>query len=302
MIGPPVNNLAVGRYESGSIYDRQKDIHDVALKQNKSPGNRNSGITVVDGEPYIFWNPYRRFYANKWLAKPKSFTYSGEGNVGDMRETGGNATLLNCEKNQAPVNMFYKVAPQESRWKYLGEYLVVSHRWGASPGSDGSWRRDLRFDFERADDAAVVPTDVPEIPLKPAPHPPSEDEAWEALQRNSLYDDVNRKKRDVASRQKRVSDPLKTQYVLARVKLFGGSCELCAEAPPWVDDAGEPHYQAHHIDPDIDQVDWIAGLCGTCHDRMHHGADRADLAPQLRKAILKRHENLGRPPHHPHSP
>jgi hypothetical protein len=53
---------------------------------------------------------------------------------------------------------------------------------------------------------------------------------------------------------KRLSGPLKTDYVVQRAIEFGGSCEPCDVPAGWARDDGRPHFQAHHIDADIDVV------------------------------------------------
>jgi hypothetical protein len=83
--------------------------------------------------------------------------------------------------------------------------------------------------------------------------------------------------------------------VLARVQRFGGACELCCTKPEWTTVDGLPHYQAHHLSADIDAVDWIAGVCGTCHDRLHHSVDREEATIRLRKVVADRHKVLGHP-------
>jgi hypothetical protein len=264
------------------------------VKRDSPPGNRTAGIQVVGNSLCVFWNPFKRLYANQWLDEPREFTYSGEGSLGDQTETGGNLRLIEHEAEGAPVLVFMKVKRDGSAWLHLGQYRVVEHWWGDSQDADGKWRRDLRFRFEAVTQPGPVVTEkLPDLPPAPPPPAPSEADLWEALERRGETG-----QRRLGSRRhtnKRLSDPLKTHYVIQRAIDFGGACELCDNQLGWVGDDGRPHFQAHHIDADIDLVDWIAALCGTCHDRVHHSTDRSELAEELLAKVQARQEHLGRP-------
>ncbi|MGY2079894.1 hypothetical protein [Modestobacter sp. SYSU DS0657] len=290
---PQAPDMANRGYVVGRIYDRG-ELHEAARAAGLPSGNRTSGITVVGEDLCVFWNPFKGLYANQWLDEPREFTYSGEGSTGDQTETGGNARLIEHEQDERPVLVFLKTRRDGSAWLHLGPYLVSEHARGDSRDTDGDWRRDLRFRFTAlADVPGTVPAQLPDLPTAPPPPAPTEGELWEALQRRNETGERRRATR--IQRNKRVSDPLKTDYVIQRAIDFGGACELCGQHPGWVGDDGRPHYQAHHIDPDIDLVDWIAALCGTCHDRMHHATDRVEAAIGLLGTVQKRQRELGRP-------
>ncbi|MGR7026364.1 hypothetical protein [Geodermatophilus sp. URMC 62] len=157
-------------YEVGRIYDRGS-IHDAAKSAGLPSGNRQTGISMVGRDLCIFWNPHKGLYANRWLAEPREFTYSGEGSVGDQREEGGNLWLLEREGSGQPVRLFVKTRSQGSAWMYMGAYLVAEHSWGSSQGVDGKWRRDLRFRFELP--SAQVSHRPPRIPTPPSIAPPA---------------------------------------------------------------------------------------------------------------------------------
>ena len=71
----------MSRFVTNAAYDRQK-LHRDAAADGLKPGNANAGIVQVGGELCIFWNPYRKFYANRWVNEPREFVYSGEGSTG----------------------------------------------------------------------------------------------------------------------------------------------------------------------------------------------------------------------------
>lgn len=284
------------RFEIDRVYDRKTEIH--GPFKGAGSGNETAGITKVGGAQCVFWNPYRKLYSNRWIEEPKEFIYSGEGNLGDMQEAlSTNADLIRCEEDGTPVCVFYKVANGGSRWKHLGEFRVVRHGPGSSKDRSGNWRRDLRFQFRMSVESdADRLTKIPRVRPSEPPRLPTEEELWEILARSPSSKTTARKRRTYTSRGKRAQDPLKTMYVLSRVTALGGACELCQINPEWVASDGLPHYQAHHLNPDIDAVDWIAGICGTCHDRLHHSTDRVEVARGLREFIAQRHSALGHAP------
>lgn len=282
-----------GPITPGGVYDRDL-IHEVARRAGLPPGNRMSGITVVGGQLSIFWNPYKALYANRWIDEPTEFTYSGEGSIGDQDEsTGGNKALIEHEASGEAVSVFIKTRRDGSAWRAMGPFLVAGHTRGVSDGQDGIPRSDLRFRFVAQDRSAIPALDLPAVPTPSAPRQPSENELWAALERAGQTGD--RKRATVTSRNRRVSDPLKTAYVLERAHRYGGACELCGQHPGWVGEDGRVHLQAHHIDADIDLVDWIAALCGTCHDRMHHDRHRSVLPTELLATVRSRQALAGRP-------
>ncbi|MEU4420623.1 hypothetical protein AB0F81_08355 [Actinoplanes sp. NPDC024001] len=270
-------------YVANKVYNRA-EIHAAAKQAGLKPGNDTAGITVVGTELCVFWNPYRGLYANRWIKEPDEFIYSGEGSSGPMRDTAGNRRLKDCHGDGTPVPVFYKVQKTGSHWLCLGEFTVMEVIAGVSRGTDKVLRDDIRFRFQRIAQEEISQP-LPDLPEPSPPPAPTEDELWALVEARAKKTAGKRKRATKTSRDRRVSDPLLTAYVIQRAIDNGGTCELCGVEPGWFDDFGRPHFQAHHIDPDIDLVDWIAAVCGTCHDRLHHGSDRLDRAVGLRATV-----------------
>jgi hypothetical protein len=279
-------------YVANKIYDRA-EIHAAAKTAGRAPGNDTSGITIVGGDLCIFWNPFRGLYVNRWIKEPEEFIYSGEGSVGDMRDWKGNRQLKERYADGTPVHVFYKVQRTGSRWLYLGDFMVVDIDNGVSRDTKKALRVDIRFHF-RGDTQDVVPQILPSIPETPPPPPPSEEELWALVASQAAATSGERKRATRTSRNRRVSNPRLTAYVLQRAIDHGGACESCGVVQDWTDDFGRPHFQAHHIKPDVDLVDWIGAVCGTCHDRLHHGRDREEQAAKLRQTVRERQLSAGR--------
>src|SRR5262249_44926962 len=64
------------------------------------------------------------------------------------------------------------------------------------------------------------------------------------------------------------------RYVLARA---AGICEACNEPAPFARPDGTPYLEPHHTrrlsDGGPDHPQFVAGICPTCHRRIHYGRD-----------------------------
>ncbi len=75
-------------------------------------------------------------------------------------------------------------------------------------------------------------------------------------------------------------------WVLERA---AGVCEFCKGAAPFLDTAGEPFLEVHHVvtlaDSGPDTVDNAVGLCPNCHRRLHLASDRKALVETLYQRV-----------------
>ncbi|GIF25164.1 hypothetical protein BJ973_007417 [Actinoplanes tereljensis] len=279
-------------YIPNKIYNRG-EIHAAAKDAGGPPGNDTAGITVVGDDQCVFWNPFRPLYANRWIEEPDEFIYSGEGSVGPMQYVRGNLQLRDCHDSGRPVLVFYKVQRTGSHWLHLGSFTVADIYTDLSLDTKKVLRQDIRFHFLRNANDVISPP-LPKIAPAAPPAPRTEAELWELASTHTAAADGKRKRETITSRNRRVSNPALTAYVVQRAIDNGGACESCGVVPDWTDVFGRPHFQAHHIDPDIDRVDWIGAICGTCHDRLHHGRDREQRAQSLRETVRARQLAIGR--------
>lgn len=83
-------------------------------------------------------------------------------------------------------------------------------------------------------------------------------------------------------------------WVLARA---GSRCELCGERAPFVDRAGRPFLEVHHMlrladgGPDIPKN--TAAVCPNCHRALHHAADRDDRTARLALVVREAERMTG---------
>ena len=84
-------------------------------------------------------------------------------------------------------------------------------------------------------------------------------------------------------------DPSVKAWVLQQAK---GMCELCGNDAPFVDEAGFPFLEVHHVVPLAEGGDDVVAnavaLCPNCHRRCHHGSDRNIVTARLTKTITMR--------------
>jgi 5-methylcytosine-specific restriction protein A len=132
------------------VYNRRKDIHAVY------GGNRQSGICPSSKFPYIFIfsgkSGKQHGYEDGW-DNPNVFTYTGEGQSGDMGFTRGNLALRDHKNNGKRVFLFEFV---KSRFvKFKSEVEVFDFDYFETPDTSGNKRIGIKFFFKRK--GAYVP-------------------------------------------------------------------------------------------------------------------------------------------------
>lgn len=128
----------------GQIYNRRNDIHKVY------GGNWQSGISPSGTYPYIFIftgaSGKKHGYEDGW-DNADVFTYTGEGQTGDMRFTKGNLALLQHVKNGKRVFLFEFHA--KGSVKYISEVEYHDVDYFETPDTDGNMRIGIKFFFKR---------------------------------------------------------------------------------------------------------------------------------------------------------
>jgi 5-methylcytosine-specific restriction protein A len=81
-------------------------------------------------------------------------------------------------------------------------------------------------------------------------------------------------------------DPAVKAWTLQNAK---GRCECCNTSAPFVDAAGMPYLEVHHVLPlaegGADTVSNAVAVCPNCHRALHYGQAKAELAQQLRQRL-----------------
>ncbi len=132
------------------IYNRRADIH--ALYG----GNWQSGICPSANHPYIFIfsgkSGHQHGYKDGW-DNPSVFTYTGEGQAGDMKFTKGNLALRDHLQNRKRVFLFE--GQNKGFVKFISEVEYFDADYFETPDTKGETRIGIKFFFKRK--GAYVP-------------------------------------------------------------------------------------------------------------------------------------------------
>lgn len=121
---------------------RRSEIHD------RFGGNRQSGISPSSNFPYIFIfsgsQGQQHGYKDGWTS-PSVFSYSGEGQSGDMKFTKGNLALRDHVRNGKRVFLFEYV--QKGLVKFNSELLLLDTGYFETFDSERKLRQGIKFFF-----------------------------------------------------------------------------------------------------------------------------------------------------------
>jgi 5-methylcytosine-specific restriction protein A len=126
------------------IYNRQRDIHDIYK------GNRQGGISHSAEFPFIFIfsgiSGHQHGYEDGW-DNPNIFSYTGEGQVGDMRFIRGNLALRDHVQNGKRVFLFE--GDGRGNAKFICEVEVIDVDYFQAKDRVGNVREAIKFFFKR---------------------------------------------------------------------------------------------------------------------------------------------------------
>jgi len=254
-------------FELEALYHRVRDIH------QRYGGQRQGGISTPTAEPYIFiftsdageQHGYADGFDENGL-----FTYTGEGQLGDMQFVRGNKALRDHVANGRSVLLF-EASKRRGYYRFKGDLALVDYDDTLrGPDSSGNDRRLIRFRFIPASELSV--TDAQKTGDET---PQTEDVDAIDVLRERAYAAVTPtrattsglSKRNAYRRSQAVKD-----YVLARAT---GICECCSQPAPFRKKNGKPYLEPHHVrqlsDDGLDSPLWVAAICPTCHREIHHG-------------------------------
>lgn len=142
-------------FANGQIL-RRKDIHDMY------GGNRQSGICPSAKVPYIFIftgsSGQKHGYKDEWLNEDV-FSYSGEGQIGDMKFTKGNLALRNHLATGKRIFLFEYIAT--GTVKYISELGFLDCDYFETKDTSGNLRRGIKFFFKRVGESKyLIPEDL----------------------------------------------------------------------------------------------------------------------------------------------
>ena len=258
----------------GHDYIRQRDIH------RKYGGSWQNGISSSALCPAIFvftGESGEQYGYRDGFDDAGVFSYSGEGQTGNMVFKAGNRSLRDHAKDGRAVYLFEALGKGKP-CRYLGEFVVANHAIASGPDRDGADRDIIVFHMMRVDSIQDAPASGYEASVVQvatslngararalaACFGPAGPAGTAAVK--TLY-----------QRSRAVRD-----YVLMRA---GGSCEGCGSTAPFLGIDGQPYLEAHHTtrlsDGGLDHPRFVAALCPTCHRRVHYGQDGKNVNKRL---------------------
>ncbi len=123
---------------------KRSDIHD------RFGGNRQGGISPSGKHPYIFIFTgaagHQHGYKDTW-ENPKVFSYTGEGQLGNMEFKMGNLGLRDHVRNGKRVFLFEQT--RKAFVRFISELVLLDFDYEAIPDRSGEQRRGIKFFFQR---------------------------------------------------------------------------------------------------------------------------------------------------------
>ena len=126
------------------MYNRRKDIH------SRFGGNWQSGISPSASHPFIFifsgHSGKQHGYEDAW-DNPNVYSYTGEGQAGDMQFTKGNLALRDHLVNGKRVFLFENLGRGSVR--FVAEVVVIDADYFEALDTSGNMRIAIKFFFKR---------------------------------------------------------------------------------------------------------------------------------------------------------
>jgi 5-methylcytosine-specific restriction enzyme A len=259
------------QFEIGRSYARLADINE------PFGGSWQSGISASSKTPAIFLftgETGEQYGYHDDFDSDGVFTYTGEGQIGDMAFVRGNAAIRDHAKHGRALHLF-RSSKGSGRQEYMGEFTYANHTLRTGPDREGHARQVIAFHL---------------VPVNSGVEPDSTDE-------DDAFDDKEEASNLKLARARALSafagiegdggkSALRTlyrrsaavqRYVLMRAN---GICESCRKPAPFARKDGTPYLEPHHTtrvsDGGLDHPRFVAAICPSCHREIHHGIDGDD--------------------------
>lgn len=283
---PSASIKPIPRFQIGKKYDRKTDIHGPfggSLQSGIAPSSVVDAIFLFTGDSgsqygYADADGFDQFGG-------KVFSYTGEGQVGDMEFTRGNRAVLEHSRDGRALHLFRSLGKGKGQ-EYLGEFVYASHRLTQGPDRDGNQRQLIVFQLVPVETAALMESadGGSEEGSLPEPKTLAEARSLAITAANSADGKVEHSAiRTLYRRSKAVKD-----YVLMRAN---GICESCKRPAPFVRLDGSPYLEPHHTtrvsDGGPDHPRHVAAVCPACHREIHYGQEGAAKNAELQVYLLQ---------------
>lgn len=284
-IVPLAASKLIAQFTVGKDYDRKTEIHDPFGGSGQSgiaPSNVAEAIFLFTGESgcQYGYEDTDGFDQNGFAV----FSYTGEGQVGDMEFTRGNRAVREHSNDGRALHLFRSLGKGKKN-KYLGEFVYAGHMDARGPDRNGVERNLIVFQLVSVETAFVLEsTDEPESEAGSSSQKTLAQARTLALSAASANGGGAGQAalRTLHKRSKAVKD-----YVLMRAN---GVCESCQVPAPFVRGDGTPYLEPHHTtrlsDGGADHPRHVAAICPTCHRHIHYGKDGRFKNAELMEFLL----------------
>ena len=272
---PVIERLELGLgwgFERDRIYDLKADI------QGRYGIARASSIIAPEAYPHIFLiagTSEIAFGAQDRSRDDGVFEFFGEGEIGDMTMTGGNAVVRNHSRYGKDLLLFRR-HPHGIR--FSGGFVCDGHRIRLSRDVRGQERTAIIFELK------ALETIKGHVDLRSPSRAPLDALRRRSIEAIQLVTELGASQANAIARSIALRD-----YIVARSE---GKCEACCAPAPFMRSDGSPYLEVHHLrrhsDGGPDDPRFAAALCPTCHRRAHSGHDARQMAHHLIDAISKR--------------
>ncbi len=269
------------RFEVGCSYNRW-ELNDMyggeRYKGISTPADRNLIFifTSESGDAYGYEDGFR---------PDDRYLYTGEGREGDMTMDGGNKAIRDHRTSDIGLHLF-EGEPFPWIITYRGEYEYDDHQWKILPDENGEQRDAIRF--------LLKPVGGTEIKIKGNLDTLSDEQLYRNAKRGAPNPgETTSNNAGPSSGQSYTRSEVVKQFAL---KMADGTCQGCSEEAPFLDSAGEPYLEVHHLhsraDGGPDDPNNVLAICPNCHRRVHCGADGNEFNYRLIEVAAELYTDL----------
>jgi 5-methylcytosine-specific restriction protein A len=220
----------------------------------------------------------KRGYIDGWTDEG-TFSYSGQGQSGDMEFQGVNVAVRDHAANGKDLHLFENVG--SGSVKYVGQMVYAGYQIIPNqPDRDGKLRKVIQFhllELSAFQDESIY--------ISPGQSVQEPEERYSNVSPFDTREDQETSSR-AAKRHALVRSKATRSTVLARA---GGRCEGCANPAPFNDVNGAPYHETHDIRRKSDggpgDPRWVIALCPNCHRRAHKSLDSEIFNAELKAKL-----------------
>lgn len=253
-------------FQIGQIYDRKTHIHGPfggSLQSGISPSSVADAIFLFTGDSGNLYG-----YSDKDGFDDQGgqiFSYTGEGQVGNMELIRGNRAVLEHSRDGRALHLFRSLGKGKGQ-QYLGEFIYARHHFSNGPDRNGAQREIIIFELVPVAMAAHLENDEKDDASAPKTLAEARSLAISAADASGGKTGQPAL-RSLYKRSKAVRD-----YVLMRAD---GVCESCKNPAPFARHDGtlylEPHHTTRLSDGGADHPRHVGAICPACHREIHYG-------------------------------